>query len=505
MKKKTIYITILSIAILLFALGLVIVSMIRPSYAINIENIEENFHIIFEKINSYGTSVFSFLINAKETSSGFIAVKSLTGGGTSIVKYNESGTLEWEKSIEDMGYTDSYISDVIEISNDVYLITTDQDNTLIYNHNTDTVTVSTEEKVGHPSGRSVFSFGDNYITIGARQKDATSTTNTILIQVFNSEGTLINSKDISLDAYNDNVAIYNAYMGANVNDDTMYILAKDGEEIVILEIDTNLEVQKRVLTTTLLESDFDYLDYDLYTQIAVDSNNNIYFAISSGIYKIDNNDNLIKVIEGEYGIIEFTSIVIIDNYIITGGIYNNSASVLIYDEDFNLLRTIDISDYIEIDESDSTGYHLNILKTLLTTDNGFMATGMINNTPYAIEFSIPDDITCEEYNGTLTLNVNGNSDVENAFDNIIIPNNVTWTSSDSSISIIEGGKILGLSEGTTTITGTSNDSCNTYRIEVTIISNPITISNIYIVGGITIILLLSTTIYLYYKKKYKDL
>ena len=86
-----------------------------------------------------------------------------------------------------------------------------------------------------------------------------------------------------------------------------------------------------------------------------------------------------------------------------------------------------------------------------------------------------------------------------------MPNDVTWTSQDDSIARIENGKILGLKEGTTTITGVSSDGLTTYEIKVTVIKNPITMSSIYIVIGMLLILILGTTIVLYYKKKFRDL
>lgn len=136
----------------------------------------------------------------------------------------------------------------------------------------------------------------------------------------------------------------------------------------------------------------------------------------------------------------------------------------------------------------------------ISTDNMTLTgDGTIDN-PYMLE---KED--CNNYQGTITIGLNDSSSIENAFDNIEIPSNITWTSNNANISIIKNKEVLGLSEGTTTITGISNDSCDTYEIEVTVISNPVTMSNIYILGGILLILILSTAIYLYYKKKYKDL
>ncbi len=110
-----------------------------------------------------------------------------------------------------------------------------------------------------------------------------------------------------------------------------------------------------------------------------------------------------------------------------------------------------------------------------------------------------------KYEGVITTEEGSSSNTENAFDNVTIPNDVTWTSQDDSIARIENGKILGLKEGTTTITGVSSDGLTTYEIKVTVIKNPITMSSIYIVIGMLLILILGTTIVLYYKKKFRDL
>ena len=92
--------------------------------------------------------------------------------------------------------------------------------------------------------------------------------------------------------------------------------------------------------------------------------------------------------------------------------------------------------------------------------------------------------------------------MNNAFEsNTELSSNITWTSKDESIAKIENGKILGLKEGTTTITGLSSDSLITYEIEVNVINNPVTNSSIYIGVGLVLILILGTALYTVYRIK----
>ena len=137
----------------------------------------------------------------------------------------------------------------------------------------------------------------------------------------------------------------------------------------------------------------------------------------------------------------------------------------------------------------------------LSTENMTLIGDGTKDNPYQLE----DVRSSNSYKGAIAIEIDSSSDIENAFDNITIPNGVTWTSQDDSIARIENGKILGLKEGTTTITGVSSDGLTTYEIKVTVIKNPITMSSVYIVIGMLLILILGTTIVLYYKKKFRDL
>ena len=105
------------------------------------------------------------------------------------------------------------------------------------------------------------------------------------------------------------------------------------------------------------------------------------------------------------------------------------------------------------------------------------------------------------YKGTATIDVGSSVDDVTAFTEKLDLSGVTWTSNDESIARIENGKILGIKEGTTTITGVSNDGLTTYEIVVNVIKNPVTNSMIYVGIGIILILVLGTALYTVYRIK----
>ena len=107
----------------------------------------------------------------------------------------------------------------------------------------------------------------------------------------------------------------------------------------------------------------------------------------------------------------------------------------------------------------------------------------------------------ESYRGKVTIEEGSSIDASNAFDNIDLPSDITWTVEDESIARIENGTILGIKEGTTKVTGVSSDGLTTYLIEVTVINNPVTSSMLYISIGMILILILGTTLYIVYEKK----
>ena len=124
--------------------------------------------------------------------------------------------------------------------------------------------------------------------------------------------------------------------------------------------------------------------------------------------------------------------------------------------------------------------------------------GTIDN-PYMLEEVKPTN----SYKGKVTIEVGSSVDDIKAFEDNLDLSNVTWTVKDESIAKIENGKIVGLNNGTTVITGVGSDG-TTYEIEVTVISNPVTNSALYIGIGLILILILGTGVYIYYRVKRLD-
>ena len=121
--------------------------------------------------------------------------------------------------------------------------------------------------------------------------------------------------------------------------------------------------------------------------------------------------------------------------------------------------------------------------------------GTLDN-PYILEEVEPSNI----YKGKVTIEVGSSVDDIKAFEETLDLSNVTWTVKDPSIAKIENGKIIGLKNGTTVITGVDANG-TTYEIEVTVISNPVTNSAVYIGIGIILILILGTGVYITYRIK----
>ena len=130
----------------------------------------------------------------------------------------------------------------------------------------------------------------------------------------------------------------------------------------------------------------------------------------------------------------------------------------------------------------------------LTTENcTLIGDGTLDN-PYMLEEVEPTN----SYKGKVTIEVGSSIEDVTAFEEELDLSNVTWTVKDGSIAKIENGKIIGLKNGTTIITGVGSDG-TTYEIEVTVISNPTTNSALYIGIGLILILILGTGTYITYR------
>ena len=130
----------------------------------------------------------------------------------------------------------------------------------------------------------------------------------------------------------------------------------------------------------------------------------------------------------------------------------------------------------------------------LTTENcTLIGDGTIDN-PYMLEEVEPTN----GYKGKVTIEVGSSIDDIKAFEDNLDLSGVTWTVKDESIVKIENGKIIGLKNGTTVITGVGSDGTS-YEIEVTVLSNPVTSSVLYIGIGLILILILGTGAYITYR------
>ena len=132
----------------------------------------------------------------------------------------------------------------------------------------------------------------------------------------------------------------------------------------------------------------------------------------------------------------------------------------------------------------------------VSTENMTLTGDGTEDNPYRLE-----EVANNNYKGTVTIEEGSSVDDVTAFEEELNLDGVTWTSEDESIARIENGKILGLKEGTTTITGVSSDGLTNYLIEVNVIKNPVTNSMIYVGIGVILILVLGTALYTVYRIK----
>ena len=142
-----------------------------------------------------------------------------------------------------------------------------------------------------------------------------------------------------------------------------------------------------------------------------------------------------------------------------------------------------------------SNYAIRPVINISTENMTLTGDGTLDN-PYMLEEVDPSN----SYKGKVTIEVGSSVDDVTAFEEELDLSGVTWTVKDSSIAKIENGKIIGLKNGTTVITGIGSDG-TTYEIEVTVISNPTTNSALYIGIGLILILILGTGAYITYRIK----
>ena len=132
----------------------------------------------------------------------------------------------------------------------------------------------------------------------------------------------------------------------------------------------------------------------------------------------------------------------------------------------------------------------------ISTENMTLTGDGTLDNPYMLE----EVESSNSYKGKVTIEVGSSVDDVKAFEEELDLSGVTWIVKDSTIAKIENGKIIGLKNGTTVITGVGSDG-TTYEIEVNVISNPTTNSALYIGIGLILILILGTGAYITYRIK----
>ena len=105
----------------------------------------------------------------------------------------------------------------------------------------------------------------------------------------------------------------------------------------------------------------------------------------------------------------------------------------------------------------------------------------------------------DHYTKEITIAKNSKQDVYNIFEATNLSGNIAWTSQNESIAIIENEQLVGLEEGTTTITGINEDG-TTYEITVNVLKNPETNTMVYVVGGIIVMVSIATLLVIIYRK-----
>ena len=150
-------------------------------------------------------------------------------------------------------------------------------------------------------------------------------------------------------------------------------------------------------------------------------------------------------------------------------------------------------DYL-VEEHVNYNYAIRPVINISTENMTLTGDGTLDN-PYVLE-----EVESNSYKGKITIEVGSSVDDISAFEEALNLSGVTWTVRDESIVKIENGKIIGLKNGTTVITGVGSDGTS-YEIEVTVISNPVTSSVLYIGIGLVLILILGTGAYITYRIK----
>lgn len=297
------------------------------------------------------------------------------------------------------------------------MVTANEQKIFIYDPNLDSVSELASDSIGHPSGHSIFELGTNYVVVGTVEATADNYESyTIFLQLLDSDGKELSSNKITQSRHTKCFfssgswtgggtagSLCGSYYGAYSDGDKLYLLTSDAEDFVIIEVNNDLTYNKQILNTTLSDEALTDIAKGIYTELIKDGEN-MYFATSYGIYKIDQEDELTQPIVAKNYNLDFTSIIAKNGYIIAGGIENSQTSprawVTVFDRDFQIIKSVDIHEYFEIVASEK----LSIVKSLAETSNGFIVGGMLSATPIAIEFKTNYNVaTKTDGNGEVTV------------------------------------------------------------------------------------------------------
>ena len=351
-----------------------------------------------------GTDLSGFALNTIKLDDGYVSAISLIGKSkaSEIVKYNADGVV-WQ--------TDSFKSsnsDVFETSNGNILMTIEEGVLVFDSKGNKIKEVEFENTLGFPGGRSVFAFGDNYAIVGLRNKYGTDATSYIVITIVDEDGNVLDWKEFELKAdTSSGSTVVGSYFGACGDGENLYLLVNQEGNISVVIFDQDLEYEEKVLDVSdVSEEGISKIKTGAFSTFALDGND-LYFSTQYGIFKVTDYKKLEeKVVASESSIsgLDFTSLVIKDDYFIAGGLStgddnNTIATLVIYDKDFNVVEQISVND--SFSNTDETG--LNLVKGLTLDGDNLIVGGMFNESPFVIVYQFYYNITVKtDGNGVVT-------------------------------------------------------------------------------------------------------
>lgn len=250
-------------------------------------------------------------------------------------------------------------------------------------------------------GYKVLEFNNNYLEIGNSIFDYTAD------KKWGSNGLYI---------INNNLEVLNKYEITNTNEiiitatvenNKVYAIKcnKKDNKYSLLTLNNSLELENEEQLTIESENE-SFSDSGTIDFIKIE---NEFYYVCHNLFKITT-DRKAKYIAGgdsynDNNHLDYTAIKIIDNYIIMTGLEqddngNLSAVLTISDKNLNLLEKINFNELFGIQKNKED---MSIIKSITTTDNGFLVSGFLGNTSIISEYAINYNIeTKTDGNGTVT-------------------------------------------------------------------------------------------------------